>query len=219
MDAHMSRSLVRRFAFAFALLFAVRPAPASAAIPESLKWVRGTVASVASGTVTIQLRKTTLPVAIDDATEVMLVTPGRVTYAAKALPATAHLKAGDVVEVHYRDSRPTGTARYIWIGIALDAASISTRPGRSAAGSITEIRAARWLAPPRMTLTSGKDHRNFQVRSHAEIMDARGTIASAQTRLPPAADAIATNDRVVVTYRTNRATLIAELIRMLPARQ
>jgi hypothetical protein len=219
MEVVVTRSLVRRFAFVLVLALGFRSTAASAGIPERLKWVRGTVASVTSSSVTTQLREKTLLLVIDDATEVILVTSDGVTHGAEAVPATAYLKAGDAVEVHYHDSRPSGTARYIWIGISLDANSISKRPGTSAAGSIADLKPAHWLAPPRMTLTSGKDRRRFDVTSGAQIMDAQGTVARAKMRLPPAADAIEPNDRVVVVYRQHRSTLYAQMIRMLPARQ
>ena len=219
MEAVMAQSLVRRFAFVLVLALGLRSTAARAGIPERLKWVRGTVASVTSSSVTTQLREKTLLVVIDGATQVMLVTPDRVTRPAQAVPATAYLKAGDAVEVHYHDSRPTGTARYIWIGISLDATSMSKRPGTSAAGSITDLKPAHWLAPPRMTLTFAKDRRRFDVTSGAQVMDAQGTVARAKMRWPPAADSIEPNDRVVVVYRRSRSTLYAQMIRMVPARQ
>lgn len=219
MEAGMVRSSARGFAFTLVLVLGLSSSSATAGIPERLKWVRGTVASVTSSSVTTQLREKTLQVTIDAATQVMLVIPGGVTRAETAVPATAYLKAGDAVEVHYQDTHPTGTARYIWIGISLDARSMSKGPGTSAAGLITDFRLAHWLAPPRMTLTAGKDRRSFQVTSGAQVMDARGTVTAAKTRLPPAADAIELNDRVVVLYRQHRSTLTAQLIRMMPVRQ
>jgi len=190
---------------------------ASAGIPERLKWVRGTVAAATSDSVTIALRAKTLLVPIDEATEVMVVTSRGVARETTAVPATTYLRAGDAVEVHYRDSRHTRLARYLWVGIPLDAKSISKRPSTSAAGSVADIKAGSWLLSPRVTLTSGKDHRRFHVRSDTMLMDARGAVARAKTRLPPAADALERDDRVVVVYRQHKSTLNARLIRILVA--
>jgi hypothetical protein len=218
MDTVMVRSSLRRFVFILVLALGIAPPVARAGVPERLKWVRGTVDSVTSDSMTTRLENKTLRIMIDNATEVMLVTPDGVTRASSAVPATAYLEPGKAVEVHYRPGRPSGTAHYIWVGIPLDAKSVSKRPGSSAAGSITVIKSAHWLAPPRMTVTSGKDHRSFQVLSGTQSMDVEGTVAPAKSRLPPAAGAMEPQDRVVIIYRQHKSTLKAQLIRMLPQR-
>jgi hypothetical protein len=173
---------------------------ARAGIPERLTWVRGVVTAVTPTTVTAQYRNTTLQVAIDQATTVVLITPTGVMRAAAAIPATAYLNPGDTVEVHYRDTGQRRTVRYLWAGKSLDVGSISTRPGTSAAGFITDIKPSHWLAPPRLTVTSGTDRRRFDVQP---------TASATATRLQ-------TNDRVVILYRRHRGTLKAQVLRVLP---
>lgn len=69
------------------LLLLARPSGASAGMPERLRWVRGTVVSVGSTSVSTQLRNTTLTLALDEASSsrrsgtsaagvVVAITPG-----------------------------------------------------------------------------------------------------------------------------------------------
>lgn len=196
MGRFMARSSIRRVAISALLAIALGSINARAGIPERLKWLRGTVVSATCGSITMQLRSKTALIAVDDATDVMIVGANGVTRAARSVDLSTYLKAGDPVEVHYQDSRPAGMARYIWVGLPLDANSISKRPGTSAAGSVSDLRSGNWFVAARMTLTSGKDHRTF--------------------RLPRAADALQPNDRVVVMYRQYKSTLTAKVIRTIP---
>lgn len=204
----------RHFALICLLLLLARPLEASAGIPERLKWVRGNVVSVTSTNVSTQLRNTTLTLAIDDATEVMVVRPGGMVRAAKALPATANLQPGDTVEVHYRDN---GTVRYLWIGIRLDEASISRRSGTSAAGVVVDITPGHWWSSPRMTVASSGDRRRFIVPSRAEVMDAQGGVMRAKPPLLSSPQAPGPGDRIVIVYRQHKSRLTAQVVRMLPA--
>ena len=129
-----------------ALLSVLPPVDASAGIPERLRWIRGTVASVDGDAVVTQLRSRTLRVGIDAATEIMIVTPTGVVRAERGAPLSSFVKSGEGIEVHYRDGRPSGTARYIWVGIAVDAKSISKGPSTSAAGSVADVSVGRWGA-------------------------------------------------------------------------
>lgn len=206
----------RHFALICLLLLA-RPLDASAGVPERLKWVRGTVVSVTSTNVSTQLRNTTLTLAIDDATEVMVVRPGGMVRAAQALPATAYLRPGDTVEVHYRDSGGARTVRYLWIGIRLDETSISRRSGTSAAGLLVDIMPGHWWSSPRMTVASSADRRRFIVPSRADVMDAQGAVARAKSPLLSSPQAPGPGDRVVIVYRRHKSRLTAQVVRVLPA--
>jgi hypothetical protein len=198
------------------LLLVARPSGASAGIPERLKWVRGTVVSVTSTSVSTQLRDTTLTLAIDDATEVMLVGSGGMVRAAKALPATAYLQPGDTVEVHYRDSDAARTVRYLWIGITLGETLISRRSGTSAAGVIADITPGRWWSSLRMTVASSTDRRRFIVPPRADVMDAQGGVARAKPLLLSSPQAPGPGDRVVIVYRRHKSRLTAQVIRLIP---
>ena len=71
MRTSIARSPASRVVCVLVLAFALRPTAARAGIPERLQWVRGTVADVASDSVTIALRgDKRLVVPIDWATEV-----------------------------------------------------------------------------------------------------------------------------------------------------
>ena len=199
------------------LLLVARPLEASAGIPERLKWVRATVVSVTSTTVSTQLRNTTLTLSIDNATEVMIVRPGGMVRAAQALPATAYLQPGDTVEVHYRDSGGARTVRYLWIGITLGETSISRRAGTSAAGVIADVAPGRWWRPARMTVASGTDRRRFIVPSRADVVDAQSGVARAKPPLLSSPHAPGPGDRIVIAYRRHRSRLTAQVVRVLPA--
>jgi hypothetical protein len=90
------------------------------------------------------------------------------------------------------------------------------RSDRSAAGAIADIKQGTWLHPPRLTIAPGPDRRRFVLSSRSQLMDARGGVTPATSRLPPAVDGIEPNDRVVVLYRSVRFHLTARLIRVLP---
>lgn len=198
------------------LLLVARPSGAGAGIPERLKWVRGIVVSVTSTSVSTQLRNTTLTLAIDDATEVMVVGSGGMVRAAQALPATAYLQPGDTVEVHYRDSGAARTVRYLWIGITLGDTLIARRSGTSAAGVIADITPGRWWSPRRMTVASGTDRRRFIVPSRADVMDAQGGVARAKPPLLSSPQPPGPGDRVVIVYRRHKSQLTAQVVRVLP---
>ncbi len=213
----LTKSLAGSAVFVCALASALQPIAVRAGIPERLHWVRGTVAAIERDSAVTQLRGRTLRVAIDQSTEVMLVRPDGVIRAARPIPATAYLTLGDAIEVHYRDGGPDGVARYIWVGVPMDADSISKKPEQSAAGSLADVKAGHWLLPPRFTVVSGRDHRIFRVESSTRLMDTHGVMVAAKTRLPPGRDAMGgANERVVVIYRTNRSKLYARVIRTLP---
>ena len=188
----------RRVLLLLALALGLPVQSAQAGIPERLKWVRGTTASVTADGLTTRFHGKTLLVSVDGAAVVIRLGASGPTFDVHAPSAVALLPPGEPIEVHYRDTQGVRTARYVWVGIPLDA-SESTRPSTSAAGVVTDVTPRWWIFSPYITVASGPDHRSFHVRSSTLI-----------------SGSVQPNDRVVIAYKKHKSGLTARLVRRIP---
>lgn len=179
--------------------FGISIIDARAGIPDRLKWVRGTTACVTTDAITARFRDKALVIGIDGATEVVRIGTAGPAFQGTGPAALAEIKTGEPIEVHYRDSHHVRTARYVWVGVPVDAKTESKGPSTSAAGIVTEVKAAHWLAPKRVVVASGHDRRSFQLPSSAQVP------ASLQA-----------NERVVIVYRQHKSRLTARVVRTIP---
>ena len=153
-----------------------------------------------AGSVTARFHDKALVVGVDSVTEVIRVGPAGTNVEGRGPSAIARIKAGEPIELHYRDAHHVRTARYVWVGVPVDAKTESKRPSTSAAGIVAAVKPRKWIFAPRIVVASGSDRRSFQVPAKA------GEGAAPQV-----------NDRVVITYRKHRSTLTVRVLRTIPA--
>jgi len=201
---------------AVALVAALVCAPVASA---QSKWVRGTVVSVAGDTLVVKVAGSDMTFKVDKSTTLTARGAGKAQAAAEAKGAAGvkfadFVKAGQGVEVHYKDVGGVLTAIEVHSGLspAEGSAPAAEASGGSARGAITAISGSS------VTVKSGDADWTFTVDPKTAIVGpGLGTITrkfKEEGKAPTVTDLLGVNDQVVVRFQEAAGAKRASEIRV-----
>jgi hypothetical protein len=161
------------------------PTPVTGPAPGNLRWARGLVTAAATDSVTLQLKTSSLLLAIDPSTQIVHADSAERTIARV-------FTTGSLVEVHYTDKSETRRGVLILVGAPGGPDSVSKRPGRSYRGIVSQAR--------RGTLSLRVETRNRSVKldSKSRLTGAGGE--SLATGSKAIAGRLSPGEEVLVTW-------------------
>ena len=202
---------------AFALVALLVFAPAASA---QSKWVRGTIVSVAGDTMVVKVAGNDMTFKVDKSTQLTARGAGKAQAAAEAKGAAGvkfsdFAKAGQGVEVHYKDVGGVLTAIEVHSGLAPaeGTAPAAESTGGSVRGTITAISNAS------VTVKGDAQDWTFTVDPKTLVLGTgMGTITrqfKEQGKSPTISDLLGVNDTVVVNFKEAAGAKRAAEIRVL----
>jgi hypothetical protein len=202
---------------AVALVAALVCAPVASA---QSKWVRGTVVSVSGDTLVVKVAGSDMTFKVDKATTLTARGAGKAQAAAEAKGAAGvkfadFVKAGQGVEVHYKDVSGVLTAIEVHSGLspAEGSAPAAESTGGSARGTISAISGSS------VTVKSAEADWTFTVDPKTAVVgQGLGTITrqfKEQGKAPTITDLLGVNDQVVVYFKEAAGAKRANEIRLI----